>query len=103
MAGAALIGAMVTEAATALLGVFADARAERRAQAVLAQQLAALVARAVADPSRRSLELVWPGGVIFAGCAALALEAMQPSAWECELKSAAAGHVTHAEPVAPVA
>lgn len=57
VAGAALIGAVVTEAATALLGVFADARAERRAQAVLAQQLAALVARAVAEqPSRPPLD-----------------------------------------------
>ena len=57
MAGAALVGAAVTEAATALLGSLADARAERRAQAALAQQLAALVARAVAEPSS-SLEFL---------------------------------------------
>ncbi|KAK9834159.1 hypothetical protein WJX81_003591 [Elliptochloris bilobata] len=57
VAGAALVGAAVTEAAGALLSGLADARAERRAHAALAQQLAALVARAVAEPSS-SLEFV---------------------------------------------
>lgn len=57
VAGAALVGAAVTEAATVLLCSLADARAERRAQAALAQQLAALVARAVAEPSS-SLEFM---------------------------------------------